>query len=204
MFAALGITEVIDPATPQDPAMRLVTAGHAVKARGLNGLGFVNQPRALVPHFLPPTPRARLLAPALQASQRHDATLGRALETLSASGGTALYRLMAAPAATRLGLAPPCPPLESTSFHVDGRSHSEQEPEAEVLPITRGDSRDHRPDLNQGMLEWRVEQQAGIPRLRPPRSGNRSDAREFGQVIKEPRAPLQTPYGLPALVAERA
>jgi hypothetical protein len=42
MFEELGITEVIDRATKQDPEMRMVTAGHAVKAMVLNGLGFIN------------------------------------------------------------------------------------------------------------------------------------------------------------------
>jgi Domain of unknown function (DUF4277) len=40
MFEALGITDVLERATQHDPAMRIVTAGHAVKAMGLNGLGF--------------------------------------------------------------------------------------------------------------------------------------------------------------------
>jgi hypothetical protein len=39
MFEALGITDVLERATQHDPAMRIVTAGHAVKAMGLNGLG---------------------------------------------------------------------------------------------------------------------------------------------------------------------
>ena len=39
MFEELGITAVIDKATQQDPEMRIVTAGHAVKAMVLNGLG---------------------------------------------------------------------------------------------------------------------------------------------------------------------
>src|SRR5262249_38183176 len=51
MFEELGITEVIDKATQQDPGMRIVTAGHAVKAMVLNGLGFVNQQLYLMPHF---------------------------------------------------------------------------------------------------------------------------------------------------------
>jgi uncharacterized protein DUF4277 len=42
MFEELGITEVIDTATQQDPEMRIVTAGHAVTAMVLNGLGFIN------------------------------------------------------------------------------------------------------------------------------------------------------------------
>ena len=51
MFEELGITEVIDRATQQDPEMRIVTAGHAVKAMVLNGLGFINQQLYLVPIF---------------------------------------------------------------------------------------------------------------------------------------------------------
>ena len=51
MFDELGIAEIIDTATQQNPEMRLVTAGHAVKAMVLNGLGFVNQQLSLVPHF---------------------------------------------------------------------------------------------------------------------------------------------------------
>jgi Domain of unknown function (DUF4277) len=51
MFEELGITEVIDLATQQNPARRLVTVSRAVKAMVLNGLGFVNQQLDLVPHF---------------------------------------------------------------------------------------------------------------------------------------------------------
>ncbi len=51
MFEELGITEVIDQATKQDPEMRIVTAGHTVQAMVLNGLGFLNQQLYLVPHF---------------------------------------------------------------------------------------------------------------------------------------------------------
>jgi transposase len=53
MFEELGITEVIDQAIKQDPEMRIVTAGHAVKAMVLNGLGFVNQQLYLVLHSAP-------------------------------------------------------------------------------------------------------------------------------------------------------
>ena len=121
MFAELGITEVIDQATQQDPAMRIVTAGHAGKAMVLNGLGFLNQQLYLVPHFFQHKPISRLIAPGMQASHLNDDTLGRALDTLYDSGVTALYSLIAATAATRLGLTPTCTHLDTTSFHVDGR-----------------------------------------------------------------------------------
>ena len=83
--------------------MRIVTAGHAVKAMVLNGLGFLNHQLSLVPHFFQHKPLARLIAPGIQASHLHDDTLGRALDTLDDFGVTALYGLIAATAATRLG-----------------------------------------------------------------------------------------------------
>src|SRR5262245_53553521 len=94
MFEALGLTEVIDKATQQDPAMRIVTAGHAVKAMVLNGLGFINQQLSLVPHFFQHKPLSRLIAPGIQASHLNDDTLGRALDTLYETGVTALYSLI--------------------------------------------------------------------------------------------------------------
>jgi hypothetical protein len=120
-FEALGITAVIDRAPQQDPEMRIVTAGHAVKAMVLHGLGFLKQQLDLVPHFFQNKPMARLIAPGIQARHRNDDMLGRALATLYAVGVTELYSLIAATAAQRLGLPPTFTHLDSTSCHVDGR-----------------------------------------------------------------------------------
>jgi transposase len=204
MFEELGITEVIDQATKQDPEMRIVTAGHAVKAMVLNGLGFVNQQLYLVPHFFHNKPTSRLIAPAIQASHLNDDTLGRALDTLDDYGVTELYSLIAATAAKRLGLAPRFTHLDSTSFHVDGRYNSDEEPSEPVVHLTQGYSRDHRRDLNQVMLELIVAHQAGIPVLMKPRSGHSRDGKEFGHLVHEHIAQLQTAYGATYLVAESA
>jgi len=138
MFEELGITEVIDKATQQDPAMRIVTAGHAVKAMVLNGLGFINQQLYLVPHFFQNKPLSRLIAPGIQASHLNDDTLGRALDTLYETGVTALYSLIAATAARRLGLTPMFSHLDTTSFHVDGQYNSDEPPDEQVVHITPG------------------------------------------------------------------
>jgi transposase len=204
MFEELGITDIIDRATKQDPEMRIVTAGHAVKAMVLNGLGFINQQLYLVPHFFQNKPISRLIAPGIQASHLNDDTLGRTLDTLYAFGVTELYSLIAATAATRLGLAPTFAHLDSTSFHVDGRYNSDEEPEAHVIHITRGYSRDQRPDLNQVMLDLVVEHHAGIPVLMKPLSGNSSDAHDFGQIITDHMTQLQLTYGTTCLVADSA
>jgi transposase len=205
MFDELGIGEVIDRATRHQPETRIVTTGDAVKAMVLNGLGFVNQQRYLVPRFFQDNPTSRLLAPLLiEAHHLNDDALGRALDTLYAYDVTALYRLIAATAAERLGLAPRFAHLDSTSFHVDGHYNSGEGPAAQVVHITRGYSREHRPDLNHVMLALLIEHQAGMPVLMTPRSGNSRDVKAFGQVVSEHIAPWQTTYGPTDLVADSA
>jgi transposase len=204
MFDALGIGDVIDQATRQNPEMRDRTVGEAVNAMVLNGLGCINQALYLVPRFFHHKPTYRLVSPRVTPAQLNDDALGRALDTLYTYGVTELYSLIAATAAQRLRLAPRFAHLDTTSFHVDGRYNSEQAPDAQVVHLTRGYSRDHRPDLNQVMLELIVEHQAGIPVLMKPLSGNSSDAQEFGSLIKEHIAQLQTTYGITSLVADSA
>ena len=74
----------------------------------------------------------------------------------------------------------------------------------QVIHLTRGYSRDHRPDLNQVMLDLIVEHQAGIPLLMKPLSGNSSDGQAFGQIVTEHIKQLQTTYGTTYLVADSA
>ena len=204
MFEERGLGDVIDKATQQNPEMQIVTAGNAVQAMVLNGLGFVNRRLDLVPQFFQHKPTSRLIAPALAPAHLHDETLGRALETRYDEGVTALYRLMAATAAQRLGLSPTLAHLESTSFHVDGRDTSDEEPDDQVIPITQGYSRDHRPDLNQVMLDSMVEHHAGLPLWMPPLSGNGRDVTDCGQIVQEHISKLSTTYGTTYLVADSA
>jgi transposase len=204
MFDELGIGAVIDQATQQNPEMRMATAGTAVKAMVRNGLGFVNQQRYLVPHFFQHKPTSQLVASCIEARHLNDDTLGRALDTLYADGVTALYSLLAATAARRLGLRPSFAHLDSSSFHVDGRYNRDEAPEAQVMPSTRGDSRDHRPALNHVMLDLMVEHQAGMPVWMPPLSGHSSDTRDVGQVVRAHMAHFQTTDGTTDLVADRA
>jgi transposase len=117
---------------------------------------------------------------------------------------TELYSRLAATAAERLGLAPRLVHLDTTSVHVDGCYNSDEEPGEQVVHITRGYSRDHRPDLNQVMLERMVEHHAGIPLLMQPLSGNSSDTHDCGEAVRLPVNQLQATYGLTYLVAESA
>jgi transposase len=204
MFDELGLGEVSDHATHQHPAMRDLPVGEAVKAMVLNGLGFVNHALSLVPRFFQNQPTQQLVSFRVAPEQRNDEARGRAWETLYASGVTALYRLIAATAAKRLGRCPTSTPLATTSFPVDGHSNSDKEPEAQVVRIPKGSSRAHRPALHHVMLALLVEQQAGSPLLMKPLRGNRSAPQAFGQVIRAHSAPWQTTYGTPSLVADSA
>jgi transposase len=192
MFDALGSGAVIDQAPQQHPELRDLTVGEAVTAMVLQGLGCMHQALSLVPRFFQHTPTDRLLAPRMAPAQRNDDALGRALDTLYAEGVTDLYRLMAATAAERRGLAPRLTPLDRTSVHVDGRSNSGEAPEAQVVHLTRGDSREHRPDFNHVMLELSVEQQAGSPLLMTPLRGHSREAQHVGEVVRTQVQPWQT------------
>src|SRR2546422_9762717 len=82
MFDELGIGDVLDHATHHNPAMRDLTVGEAVKAMGLNGLGFVSHALSLVPRLFQHKPTSRLIAPRVAPAQLNDDALGRALDTL--------------------------------------------------------------------------------------------------------------------------
>ena len=55
VFDELGMGDVIDRVTHQNPEMRDLTVGEAVKAMVLNGLGLINQALYLVPRFFQPS-----------------------------------------------------------------------------------------------------------------------------------------------------
>jgi transposase len=169
------------------------------------GMGeVVDQALDLVPSLFQNQPTSRLISPRVAPGQLNDDALGRALNTLYGDGVTALYRLMATTAAKRLGRAPHVAPLDRTSVHADGRDNSDDEPAEQVIPITRGDRRDHRPDLNHVMLELIVEPQAGIPVLMKPLSGTSSDAHDFGEVIRAHVHQWHLTYGMTSVVADSA
>ncbi len=197
MFDELGLGDVIDRATHQNPALRDLTVGEAVNAMVLNGLGVIKQALYRVPRFFQNKPTYRLIAPRIAPAQLNDDALGRTLETLYADGVTELYRLIAATAADRLGLAPRFAHLDSTSVRVEGRYNSGEEPEAQVVHMTRGYRRAHRPDFNQVRLELIVEHQAGMPILMTPLRGNSSDTQDCGEAVRPHVQPLPTTYGIP-------
>ena len=204
IFEELGIGEAIDRMIPQEREKRVVSVGQAVKALVLNGLGFVNQRLYLVPHFFQDKPTERLIGAGIRPEHLNDDVTGRALERLYEHDVTTVYARLASQAVRRLGLTPRFGHLDTTSFHVDGQYHSDTPPEAGVIHITRGYSRDHRPDLNQVVLELIAENQAGIPLWRAPLSGNCDDKTSLRATVKAHLGQLRADEGLGYVVADSA
>ncbi|MCP4282927.1 MAG: IS1634 family transposase, partial [Gammaproteobacteria bacterium] len=107
-------------------------------------------------------------------------------------------------AVNRLGLLCRFGHLDSTGFHTDGQYNSDEQAQEGVIHITQGYSRDHRPDLNQVVLQLVCERQAGIPLLMETLSGNNSDKTSFRDTVKTHIGQLQSDVGLEYVTADRA
>lgn len=115
---------------------------------------------------------------------------------------TALFSGVGAQAAQRLGLRGSTVHLDSTRFHADGEyAYDAQDGVIEIVP---GYSRDHRPELNQAVLNLVVEQRAGLPLLMEPLSGNACDKVSFGELIERHIDQLNTEHGVDYWVADSA
>ena len=205
MVDELGFPELIDTVVKQDHKQRQVSVGTCVKAMILNGLGFVNRALYLMPHFFKDKPVERLLGQGIAAEHLNDDALGRALDAIYAYGPEALYGQLAGQAVTRLGLSCKVGHIDTSSFHVDGVYNSDQEDVPEgVIHITQGYSRDHRPDLNQVILQLISEHQAGIPLWMDALSGNSSDKASFRETLNAHLKQLRDGVGLSLIVADSA
>jgi transposase len=202
MCKELNIAESIDQLLP--PTEKQISHGTAVCAMILNGLGFVNQRLYLVPEFFRNKPVERLLGAGITAEQLNDDTLGRTLDALCAANPTEVYASVAATSCLLLGLSSKFAHLDSTSFHVDGRYNADDPPGEGVIWITKGYSRDHRPELNQCILNLIVESQASIPIHMSTASGNIEDKTGFRTLLQTHIDNLQNVHGFTYVVADSA
>jgi transposase len=204
MVDELKIVETIDSLIIQDHNQRYISVGLAVKAMILNGLGFVQRVLYLMPMFFMNKPLERLLGRGITADQLNDDTLGRALDAIYKYGPGKLYSQLAAKAVKILGLNCKFGHLDSTSIHTDGVHNSDEEPQEGVIHITQGYSRDHRPDLNQVVLQLITENQAGIPIRLSALSGNSSDQTSFRETISNHIEQMKVDVGLQYVIADSA
>ncbi len=90
---------------------------------------------------------------------------------------------MASQSVKHRGLSCQIGPIDNTSFHVDGRYNSALDVSERAIHITQGVRLNHRPDLNQVVLQLIGEHQAGIPLWMEVLSGNSNDKESFRHTL---------------------
>ena len=206
MYDELGIGVKIDTLVQEEKTRRDVSIGTLCKALVLNGLGFTQRTLYMVSSFFEGKPIETLLGEQVCPTQLNDSVLGRALDDLHAYGCTRLFSELTPLVCERLGLTPRFLHMDSTDFHLDGHYNAEHPPEegSQLLHLTKGYSRDHRPDLNQVVLNLIADNQAGIPLHMEALDGNSSDKTSFRETIASYVGQLQTLTGFTYLVTDSA
>jgi len=201
-FDDLGLVELIDSMVPQDKEKRTVSLGQSVKAMVINGLGFANHTLYLMPEFFADKPIERLIGPGITADDLNQNLFGRNLDVIHEFDVTQFYMRLSAHTVRQLEL--PClgAHIDTTSFHVDGDYNSDRDANEGVVKITKGYSRDHRPDLNQVGLQLIVENQAGIPLVMQALDGNSSDKNTFSAAINTHIKQIQTDLGVEYVIGD--
>ena len=178
----LAIADFIDSRLPKQPNQSHISHGELVVAMILNGLGFVSRTLHMIPAYFSDKPVERLIGEGISAKHINDDVLGRCLDKLYEHGVSSLYQDLAERVITHLNLPCDLVHLDSTSFHVDGEYQSDDD--AQHIQLTKGYSRDHRPELNQVILNLITENQAGIPVYMYACSGNTNDSESFKKLVK--------------------
>ena len=199
---AIGLEELINTRMPKVSHNSMISNGTLLVAMILNGLGFVSRTLHMYPEYFSEKPTERLLGKGILPSHINEDVMGRFLDSLYEEGVSELYQNIAARVVTYLKL--PCNSLnlDTTNFHLDGQY--ERDIDAQSIHITRGYSRDHRPDLNQVVLSLITENQAGIPLYMQAISGNVNDSETFKKTVKSHLRSLKAAYQNTYFIADSA
>lgn len=181
----LGIAKRIDDRLNKKDPRRVVSAGIAAVAMVINGLGFTNRRLYLTPQFFESKPIDRLLGSDISAKHLDDKALGKGLDDISSYGSSRLFGELAFDIALENNLLSTLAHLDSTSLSVTGEYDvASQE---NIVSLTYGHSKDHRPDLKQVMMSLVVSGKSAIPIWMEPHDGNTSDKKSFHETIKRVR-----------------
>ncbi len=164
-----------------------VTTGQAVKAMIINGMGMITSPLYLFEKFFEGKATEHLLGEGILPGHLNDDCLGRALDKLYAAGVTKVFITLALKAAKKMGVDIKSLHLDSSSFHVDGKYLEDEAAEAEPgkITITKGYSRDHRPDLKQFIIDLMCSSDGDVPLYLRVADGNESDKGVFAKLIRD-------------------
>ncbi len=181
----LRISEFIDSRITSNP-QRKVSPGQAVVAMILNGLGFTNRRLYLTHQFFCNKPVDRLLDAPISAEDLTDYTLGHTLDDIYNYGASKLFGEVAFDVALANDLLGELTHIDTTSISVHGQYEGKCDPQ--VVKLTHGFSKDHRPDLKQAVLSLIINGPSNIPLWMEPLNGNSCDKTSFHETIKKVEA----------------
>ena len=177
----IELVETIDGKVGQSG--RKVSCGEGVLAMVQNALGFSSRALYLMPDYLRNKPVDLLIRPDLTADDFNDDTLGRCLDDLYGCGVTEVFASVASKALNVYGIEHQFVHLDSSSFHLHGQ-YDEDAQDEEIVSITHGYSRDHRPDLKQVVAQIITSHKSNLPVWLEVLSGNSSDKESFSESVR--------------------
>ena len=177
----IELVETIDKQVGQTG--RKVSCGEGTLAMIQNALGFSSRALYLMPDYLHNKPVDLLIRADLTADDFNDDTLGRCLDDLYDSGVTEVFASVASKALSVYGIEHQFVHLDSSSFHLHGQ-YDVDTPDEEMVSITHGYSRDHRPELKQVVAQLITSHKSSLPVWLEVLSGNSSDKESFAGSVK--------------------
>ncbi len=164
---------------PQDEQQE-ITPGEAVKGMIMNGLGFANRPLSLSPQFFANLPLEHLFREGVKAEHFNRHKLGRTLEQCFDFDCESLFSLVSQQACKLENVDKKFNSLDTTSHSLTGEyAFDEDGCDENIIKITHGHSKAHRPDLKQVVQEIIVSQDGGIPLACKNWDGNSADTAIF-------------------------
>ncbi|WP_435274932.1 IS1634 family transposase [Psychrobium sp. nBUS_13] len=180
----LQIVSLLDQYLPQDDKQE-ITPGEAVKGMIMNGLGFANRPLSLSPQFFDNLPLEHLFREGVEASHFNRHKLGRTLDQCFDFGCENLFSMVAHQACELENVDLTFNSLDTTSHSLTGEyAYDEDGCDENVIKITHGHSKAHRPDLKQVVQEIIVSQDGGVPLACKNWDGNSADTAVFKERSK--------------------
>lgn len=187
----IGIVETINSKLRIDPREK-ISAGILVKAILINGLGFVSRPLYLFNQFFDDKGIKILLGDDVESDYINDDKIGRVMDKLYKYGLNNLFIEIVLSVIKKFQIDIKYSHLDATSFHLHGKYNSEENKDksSEIIRerpiiITKGYSRDHRPDLKQCVLDLITSSDGDIPLLMRAGDGNEADKAVFGKILVE-------------------
>jgi transposase len=189
----IGIVEIINSKLGMDSREKIVS-GILVKAILINGLGFVSRPLYLFSQFFDDKAIKILLGEDVESNYLNDDKIGRVMDNLYKYGLNNLFIEVVLSVIKKFQINTKYSHLDATSFHLHGKYNSEdnkaKKEEEEIIRerpiiITKGYSRDHRPDLKQVVLDLITSSDGDIPLLMRVGDGNEADKAVFRKILVE-------------------